>query len=133
MTARAARRRWPRARAERPASGAAGRTGGTAAHLNSGSGPHNGEESAPVCLIRPLTFPQLCGVFCVHRGREVHRFSIGEVGMRSFARSWVLVLIAALLVCLVPAAVAGAAETPEIEKFFAANCKFSAKDCGHIV
>ena len=39
--------------------------------------------------------------------------------MRSFARSWVLVLIAALLVCLVPAAVAGAAETPEIEKFFA--------------
>ena len=51
--------------------------------------------------------------------------------MRSVARSWVLVLLTGLLVCLVPAAAASGAETPEIEKFFAANCKETAPECGH--
>src|SRR5262245_912776 len=50
--------------------------------------------------------------------------------MRSRARIRVLVALMGLLILLVPAA-AGAAETPEIEKFFAANCKETAKECGH--
>src|SRR6478735_243083 len=53
--------------------------------------------------------------------------------MNSRTRSRVLVALTGLLILLLPAGAARAAESPAIEKFAAVNCVEAAKECAHEV